>query len=301
MKILRLIDVTDAVLTYSSVPLPVVGPGADPDPDLYAPATSYPLDALVREDKRRYRSRQAANAGHLPSASPDFWLDVGAVNRWGMWDASLATLTSALESFTVRLTLPSYADSLALINVDAATVRARVLDTPYDQTIQMYYPRAVSNMYEYRFAPFDQRHKALFMGLPIGAPGLVLEITVSKPGGIASCGLCRPALARAWGRTEFGATVGIKDYGEKGFDKWGAPTLLEGAWSDRISVTVDIPNILIDPLKRELTNYRSKPVVWVFSESFEATQIYGTFREFSIVIPNAKKSRCSIEIEGFAI
>ena len=300
MRILRPIEVTDAVLTYSSVPLPVVAPGADPDPAAYAAGTTYALDALVRSGTRRYRSRQAGNLGKTPATSPDWWLDIGAVNRWGMWDGSLATLTSANDEVVARVTPTGYADSLALFNVDATSVRARVIDSPFDETVSMYYPRPVTNMYEYRFEPFLQRRKLIFTGMPIG-PGAVVEVTISKPGGVASCGMCVPALARQWGGTEFGATVGIKDFGEKGFDKWGGPTLLEGAWSDRISASVVIPNALIDGLQRELMLYRSKPVVWLFSDLFEATQVYGVFREFSIVIPNAKKSKCSIEIEGFPI
>lgn len=299
MRILRPIDVSGAVLSYSSVPLPVVAPGADPDPAQWLVGTNYPLDALVRDGLRRYRSRQAGNLGKTPATSPDWWLDIGPVNRMAMFDQSLGTATQAAEQIVVTLAPPTYADSLSLMGVDASTVRVQVATSPFDTTVAMVYPRAVTNMYEYRFEPFEAREKVFFTGLPIG-PGAQITVTLTKPGGIAACGMCVPGLMRKFGETEFGVTVGIKDYGKKSTDQWGKPTLLEGAWSDRMTITVDVPNYLIDALKRELTRYRSKPVVWIASGLFEATQVYGTFRDFSIVIPNAKKSKCSIEIEGFA-
>lgn len=299
MKILRPIEVSGAVLASSSVPLPVVGPAADPDPAQWLVGTSYALAAEVRDGLRRYRSRQATNLGKPPATSPDWWLDIGPVNRVAMFDQSLGTVTSAADQIVVTLAPTGYADSLSLMGVLADTVRVQVASSPYDNTVAMMYPRPVTNMYEYRFEPFEPREKVLFTGLPIG-PGAQITVTVSKPGGIAVCGMCVPGMLRKFGETEFGVSVGIKDFGKKTTDQWGKPTLLEGAWSDRMTITVDVPNYLIDALKRELTRYRSKPVVWIATGLFEATQVYGTFRDFSIVIPNAKKSKCSIEIEGFA-
>lgn len=299
MRILRPIEVTDAVLISSTVPLPVVGPGVDPDPALWLVGTTYAISNEVYEGKRRYRSRQGANTGKQPSTNPDWWLDLGPVNQRAMFDSSLGTVTSATNEIKVVLQPSSYVDAVLLMGVDAATVRLRVLSSPYDKTVEMIHARAVSNMYEYRFEPFEVREKVLFTGLPVGA-GAQIEITISKAGGTAVCGMCVAGLMRQFGHTEFGASVGIKDFGVKSVDKWGAPTVLEGAWADRMSITVDVLNSEIDALKRELTKYRSVPVAWIASDLFEATQVFGVYRDFGVVIPNAKRSKCSIEIEGFA-
>lgn len=299
MRILRPIEVTDAVLISSTVPLPVVAPGVDPDPALWLVGTTYPVSVEAYQGKRRYRSRQASNTGKQPSTNPDWWLDLGPVNRHAMFDASLGTITSAADQIGVVLQPQSYTDSVLLMGVDAESVRLRVLSSTFDKTVPMVHPRAVSNMYEYRFEPFEVREKVLFTGLPVG-PGAQIEITISKPGGTAACGMCVAGLMRQFGHTEFGASVGIKDFGVKSVDKWGAPTVLEGAWADRMSITVDLLNSEIDALKRELTKYRAVPVAWIASDLFEATQVFGVYRDFGVVIPNAKRSKCSIEIEGFA-
>lgn len=298
MKILRPIAVTGGVLANSSVPLPVTT-GADPDPALWLVGTSYALDAEVRDSTRRYRSRASANAGNVPATTPDKWLDMGPVNRLAMFDQSLGTATSANEQIAITLAPTTYMDTISLMGVDADTVRVQVAGSPFDVTHTMLYPRAVTNMHEYRFEPFERSEKLLITGLPVGV-GVQITLTLSKPGGVAKCAMCVPGLVRQFGHVEFGLQAGIKDYSVKTTDRWGAPTLLEGGYSDRITLSAQVPNTLIDALKRALTAYRATPVVWIAWDRFEMTQVYGTFRDFGIVIPNAVESKCSLEIEGFA-
>lgn len=298
MKILRPISITGGVLVSSSVPFPVVAPGVNPDPALWVAGTTYALEAEARVDTRRYRSRVSGNLGNAPATSPDQWMDIGPVNRLGMFDGSLGTATTAEEQIVVTIAPDSYVDTISLMGVDAETVRIQTAGSPHDETISMVYPRAVSNMYEYRFEPFEYRQKALFLSLPVGS-GVQHTITISNPGGVARCGMCIAGLVRKYGGTEYGLELGIKDYSIKTVDRWGGWTLEEGGFSDRVSLTADIPNNLIDSLHRTFAQYRAKPVVWIASELWESAQVYGSFRDFGIVIPNAVKSKCRLEIEGF--
>lgn len=297
MRILRPIDISGAVLVSSSVPLPVVS-GVNPDPAPWAVGTTYALAAEVRVDLRRYRSRVSDNTGKPPATSPDEWLDIGPVNRMGMFDTSLGTATTAAEQIVVTIAPPTYIDTISLMGVDGETVRLQTADSPHDETQSMLLPRAVSNMYEYRFEPFEFRQKALFLNLPVGS-GVQHTITISAPGGIARCAMCVAGLVRKYGDTEFGLDLGIKDYSIKTTDQWGGWTLEEGGFSDRVSLTADIPNRLIDSLHRTFSQYRAVPVVWIASTLWESAQVYGTYRDFSVVIPNAVKSKCRLEIEGF--
>lgn len=287
-----------SVLMSSSVPNPVVSPGIDPDPPAYAGATSYALGDEVRYNSRRYRSRVSANLGFAPDTAVDKWLDIGPINRHGMFDPSLGTSTSASEQIVVTIAPTAYVDALWFAGVDADTVRVQVASSPFDVTYQMWYPRAVTNMWEYRFQQFDRRDKLLVEGLPVGA-GQQITVTLSKPGSVAKCAMLVAGFKQRIGISEFGISTSIKDFSVKTTDKWGAPTLLEGGFADRITVTVDLQNHMIDAVKRLLSKYRAVPVVWVLTGLFESTQVYGTFKDFSVVIPNAKRSKCQLELEGF--
>lgn len=297
MRILRPISITGSVLVSSSVPMPVTS-GVNPDPALWAVGTTYALAAEVRVDLRRYRSRISGNAGKPPATSPNEWLDIGPVNQQGMFDGSLGTSTTAAEQIVVTIAPTSYIDTISLMGVDAEVVRVQTVGSTHDETISMVLPRAVSDMYEYRFEPFEYRSKALFLSLPVGS-GVQHTITISNPGGVARCAMCVAGLIRKYGDVEYGLELGIKDYSLKTTDQWGGWTLEEGGFSDRVSLTADIPNTLIDSLHRTLSQYRAIPVVWIATHQFESAQVYGTFRDFGIVIPNAKKSKCRLEIEGF--
>lgn len=298
MRILRPISITGSVLVSSSVPAPVVAPGVNPDPAPWAVGITYALEAEVRADTRRYRSRVSGNVGSAPATSPDQWFDIGPLNRLGMFDASLGTATTAAEQIVVTIAPDSYVDAISLMGVDAESVRVQTVGSTYDETISMVLPRAVTNMYEYRFEPFEYRQKALLLNLPVGS-GVQHTITISNPGGVARCAMCVAGLVRKYGEVEFGLELGIKDYSIKTVDQWGGWTLEEGGFSDRVSLTADIPNAVIDSMHRTCSQYRAKPVVWIASTLWESAQVYGTFRDFGIVIPNAKKSKCKLEIEGF--
>lgn len=298
MKILRPISISGGVLVSSSVPMPVVAPGINPDPDLWDVGTTYALEDKVRVDLRSYISLINGNLGNAPATSPAKWRDIGPVNRQGMFDGSLGTATTAAEQIVVTIAPPSYIDAISLMGVDAETVRIQTVGSTHDETINMVMPRAVSNMYEYRFEPFEFRRKTLLLDLPVGS-GVQHTITISNPGGVASCSLCVAGLLRTYGDVAYGLELGIKDYSIKSVDQWGGWTLQEGGFSDRVSLTADVPNSLIDSLHHTFSQYRAVPVVWIASGLWEAAQVYGTFRDFSVVIPNAKKSKCKLEIEGF--
>lgn len=298
MKILRPVSISDLALVSSSVPHPVVAPGVNPDPPLWAAGTTYALEVEARVDARRYRSRVSGNLGKPPATSPTQWLDIGPVNRAGMFDGSLATATTAAEQIIVTIAPQTYIDTISLMGVDAETVRIQTADSPHDKTVSMAMPRAASNMYEYRFEPFEFRQKALFLNLPVGS-GVQHTITISNPGGVARCSMCIAGMVREYGGVEYGLELGIKDYSIKAADQWGGWTLEEGGFSDRVSFTADIPNYLIDSMHRTLSRYRAIPVVWIASTRWESAQVYGTFRDFGIVIQNAVKSKCRLEIEGF--
>ena len=287
-----------SVLVSSSVPNPVVSPGIDPDPPAYSGATEYALGNEVRFANRRYRSRTSGNLGESPDTAVDKWLDIGSINRHAMFDSSLGTSTSASEQIVVTIAPTAYVDALWFAGVDADTVRVQVASSPFDVTYQMWYPRAVANMWEYRFQQFDRRDKLLVEGLPVGA-GQQITVTLSKPGGVAKCAMLVAGFKQRIGISDFGISTSIKDFSVKTTDKWGAPTLLEGGFADRITVTVDLQNHRIDAVKRLLSKYRAVPVVWMLTGLFESTQVYGTFKDFSIVIPNAKRSKCQLELEGF--
>jgi len=76
-----------------------------------------------------YESLQAGNTNHVPRNSATWWLDTGSTNRWKMFDQSINSQTTNADSIQVTLATTGLCDSVALLNISAATARFRMTDS----------------------------------------------------------------------------------------------------------------------------------------------------------------------------
>lgn len=83
---------------------------------------------LTVSSHKIYESLQAGNVGNTPRLSPTYWLDVGNTNRWKMFDESLTSRTENQGSIEVSVTVSGRADSIAMLNLSATSVRFRQRD-----------------------------------------------------------------------------------------------------------------------------------------------------------------------------
>jgi hypothetical protein len=59
-----------------------------------------------------------------------------------------------------------------------------------------------------------------------------------------------------------------------------------------------VANNDIDKMQRTLASLRATPALYIGSDRFDATLIYGFYRDFEINIEYYTHSECSIELEG---
>jgi len=84
-----------------------------------------------------YESLQSSNVGNTPRLSSTWWLDLGATNRWKMFDLSVSSRTTNADSISISLQPTGRCDSVALLNISAATSRFRMTDSGSSATITM--------------------------------------------------------------------------------------------------------------------------------------------------------------------
>ena len=297
MKLIRPVAVTDAILTSSSV--------AETDYTAYAGGTTYALGDRVRvvsgDVHQVYESLQNANTGHTPASSPTWWLLVGATNRWKMFDDSVQAQTTNADSIAVVLTSPSRIDSVAVLNISAASARVTMTDAAegvvYDNTVNLTSDSGITDWWAYFFEPIIRTIDLALTDLPPYA-GAALAITLTDTGATAACGECVVGLSRDIGTVEQGAKVGIQDYSVKEQDTFGNFTILERAFAKRANFTVWLASSLTDALQNLLSTYRATPIVYVGSDTYNSTIVYGFYKDFSVEIAYPNDSICTIEIEG---
>ena len=294
MMVVSPIKVTDAVLLSSSV--------AESEAAPYAPGTAYALNALCIYLHRVYRSLQPGNTGHTPGATGNeaWWEDKGPTNRWAMLGDDPSVSTSAADAITVRLA-PGMVRALCLPDVDAGAVQARMYfgaEKVFDSgAIDLRDERHVVDAYSYFFGKFRSRTTVLLTDLPPYAAGEI-ELAISRPGGTVRCAPLVVGELDAYGEDEFGVSVGIKDYSYVNFTSTGKGTLNKRGFAK----TMDVPMVLerdeVDRAFIGIAALRATPALYIIGGGqYDCLVAYG-IASFRISIPNAKKSRCTLSLQG---
>lgn len=297
MKIIRPMIINDAALVSSIVP--------ENDYPVYSAATPYALGARVivvgANTHKIYESLQGANTNHTPATSPTWWLDVGATNRWRMFDQSVTSQTTNPDWIDVTLQTTGIVNAIALANISATSARVIVTDDVdgviFDQTFSLISTSGITDWYSYLFEPVVRLGDLVVLDMPpYSAP--TVRVILSAAGETVRCGALLVGQQSTAGGTQYGASVGIQDYSVKQQDDFGNYTIRQRAFRKRATFTVWVESTKVDMLHAMLASYRATPIVYVGSELYASTIIYGFYKDFGITIAYARESICSIELEG---
>lgn len=226
-----------------------------------------------------------------------FWRDVGATNRYKMFDASSSSQTENAETITVTVKA-GRAAALALINIDANSAHVTVTSggvVKYDKEIDLKV-KNVSGLWSYFFAPIIRKTDAVLMDLPPYGDAEI-TVTLSKPGGVARCGGLVVGMPRTLGEMLDEPEIRILDYSRKTTDSYGETTLTKGKNAKRVSCQLFVENELIDETRRLLSTYTGTALVWVGDERFSSTILFGFYQDLRAVIRTGG-SFCNLDIEG---
>lgn len=294
MKIIEPVAITDANLTSSTV--------AEDDYAAWVSGTSYGLGAHVIKGHRRWESLQASNSNKDPVTSPTWWVDMGATNRWAMFDDNVGSVTSATSSMEVVLA-PGAVSILGLLDTAAESVTmtmevgATVVYTSTQSTQRG--GEAISDWYLYFTAPIGRVSTVLFEDLPQYADAeITLTATSILPGGPVSIGTLAVGRVLEIGTVESGATAGINDFSKKETDGFGQTRIVERSWAKRIGVRLKLSNDSVDLVYSTLAKLRATPIVWIASRRFDCLVAYGFYKSFEIDVQYGDVSYCTLAVEG---
>jgi hypothetical protein len=155
----------------------------------------------------------------------------------------------------------------------------------------------ITDPYAYCFEPIVRLTDLIVSGL-LPYTGAPISVTLNNPSSDAKLGALILGLSTDIGATQYGASVGIIDYSVKSTDVFGNIAIVERSYSKRGDFTVWVPNTLIDTLQINLANFRATPILYLGSDQYTSTAIYGFFKDFSVAIAYPTVSVCTINIEG---
>lgn len=273
------------------------------DYPMWVSTTPYAVGGRVVVNSRIYEALVASTNVNPTAAptTPPKWLDLGATNRWRMFDDKMSSVTTNPESISLRIVPGKAIDALAFFGIDAASVLVRVTD-PYqgvvfESQVSPVSTDGIDNWHDYFFSPVEIMEDFVVLDVPAGSFGSV-EIVISKPGGVARAATLIIGKMARIGEALYGSSVGITDFSKKDRDDFGNFVIVERGFSKRAEFDVAVDTARVASVQRTLARYRAKPLVWIGEASYEATIIYGYYRDFSLVISGPSVSDCSISVEG---
>lgn len=275
------------------------------DEAVYSTGATYAQNATVRGNTPAtahslYVSLKPSNS-NKPLTDKEWWLPAGATNRWRMFDAVVGSQTIDANSISVVITSPKRLTALALLNIDAAVARVTVTDPTdgvvYDKTLSLISTNGINNLWQWLFADIEKATQKVLLDLPPYA-GVQITITLSNPGNSVKCGACVLGRLQRIGMTQYGAAVGFVDYSVKERDAFGNAKIGERPFSRRTDLPVRVKNGNVDQVVDQLAKYRAKAIVYIGSELFGSTVIYGYFKEAETVIDRTEDSLLTIGLES---
>lgn len=293
MKVIKSIETTDAILTYSNI--------AEDEHPAWLSGTSYNANAMVIYNHKIYE-RVIAGAGVItPDIDQVNWLYISYTNRYRMFDNILYSTSERVGGIHFTLTPNQIVDSMALLNVNAFSVRVVMTDpvigVVYDE-IRNLDSTIIEDYYSYFFSPLVGREiTAVFADLP-SIPTATIDVYISSGDALVSVGEVVYGIKKVVGRTNYGTSIGIKSYSRKEFDEFGNVTVVKRKNSKYCEYDIDIDNYMLSDVQRFFSDIDSVPCVFIGNESFEELIVYGFYSDFNATISFPTVSKCTLRVEG---
>ena len=107
-----------------------------------------------------------------------------------------------------------------------------------------------------------------------------------------------------FGGTAYGMRSGIIDYSRKETNDFGVTSFIKRSFSKTVNCSVYVKNEDYNRVVRTFQELMSKPTVWIATESQDYVNgsiIYGTYKDFTVVISYPSYSMLETEIQGLVI
>lgn len=294
MKVIKSIETTDAILTYSNI--------AEDEHPAWLSGTSYNVNARVIYKHKIYERIVTGAGVTTPDLDQVNWLYISYTNRYRMFDNILYSTSEKVGGIHFTLTPNQSVDSLAILNVNASSVRVVITDPAlgviYDSTIDLASVSEVTDYYTYFYSPLVARlNTAVFTDLPI-APTATIDVYISSGTALVSVGEVVYGIKKVVGRTNYGTSIGIKSYSRKEFDEFGNVTVVKRKNSKYCEYDIDIDNYMLSDIQRFFSDIDSVPCVFIGNETMDELIVYGFYSDFKATISFPSVSKCTLRVEG---
>lgn len=298
MQIIQPAVIDDAALTLTNVP--------EADYTEWSAASAYTVSQRVmRSVTGIHRNFEClANVGPTattPENDPTKWQDLGATNRWAMFDDRNGTQTSNATSIVIELTHAQAINGVGLFNVSGSSVRVeRIVSgygTVYDKTVSLVDYSYIYDWWTYWFSPITSLKDVVFTDIPPYGAG-VTRITISAPSGTAKCGTVVVGGVVSIGEAVLGSSYEYADFSVIKEDAFGVYTITKRDIAKRATLNAVIPESQVNAAYATLNSIASVPTVFIGYDKYQGMIIYGLSGRPRFSHPNHAMVELSLDIKG---
>lgn len=296
LTVVKPIAITPSMLVSSDVP--------ETDYPEWATGTTYETGArvILAAQHKVYQSVIDGNVGKNPATDRAAWVEVSATNRWKPFDKSVSSQVAQANAISYRIKPWQAVTSVGVLNITGGTsLRVRMIDpaagTVYDKTINLARTPIAPGWWMWFFGERRAPTQALLQDLPsYPSADILIDITGSS---VLAVGVILLGQARQFSMgIRMGARVGIQDYSRKERNDFGDVMVVERAFAKRAGFSMVLTAEEVDTFHQFLSEVRATPCLWIGSQRYESTTVYGFYKSFDIVIAYFNYSDCELELEG---
>jgi len=301
---MKIVTLKDIDLTSSTIPEDQYGGSATANGE-WSAGTYANGDVVYYTGSTPHKVYQSIADSNTATPGTDItkWTDLGATDRWLMFDEYMNTQTTNTTSFTVAVDA-NESDYVGIFNCDATEITFSLIEdgiTQATETIDMD-SSAPTDYDEWFFSPAVYKKRAVWEFPYLVSSTARLSVTFVNSLSDTACGVLAIGHAYEIGGTTYDPEIGFNDYSYKyESETTGAVKMIPGNYSDVGSLKVWVGNEILDAARRTLINNRGKVAIYDFNNdglNYESFIFYGFPSKVRISIPSIKYSRISFAMRG---
>lgn len=264
-------------------------------------STQYqPKDAVRHQDKIYWALKE--NTNKEPDKSPDEWMYYGLPNELKFKDEFINTQTKSNETLTITIDSgANFVNSFVFLNIDGKKISVSHNDMVIfekeltrreyiDSWWQYFY--GGEQTFSFLTGVWFVDHKNEYRG----------QITIKIEHSVKGANIGHIQIGRKFfiGHVLLEPQITLLDYSKKVKDEWGRLEYRDGLSAKYIDFSVVVKSDRIDAIREKLEKNRGL-IMFLGDErekSFKSLNIYGFYRDMTMVINNLKYSEINVSVEG---
>lgn len=299
LRVVTPITYTDAKIVSNNVP--------ETDYPVWNSGTTYNTvgDRVIKTtgSHKVYQNLQTSNLNKDPATSPTWWQEVSATNAWKMFDTSNTTTTTNPLTISARIKPSAVVNTVGFLGMSGAQdLRVRMIDpidgTVKDQTVNLRGVIPTATHYDYCFATLNPITDYVFTDLPAyGTADVLFDLTAAS-GNVSLATVVMGYQALIGQGVHYGARLSIQDYSRNETNQYGDSVLVKRAFARKGNYEMWLQKTEVDAVYNLLSQLRATPLLWIATEEYKSTIIYGIYKDFEITISYHDVSVCSLQLQG---